>query len=68
MLVPTATRSGPGPAAAATERSSGDQTETEEDSKRVPPEPLAQGGFVGVLTFGRPSEAEMEGGQTFPRK
>lgn len=65
MLVPTATRSGPGPAA---ERSSGDQTETEEDSKRVPPEPLAKGGVVGVLTFGRPSEAGMEGGQTFPGK
>lgn len=52
----------------AAERSSGDQKETEEDFKRVPPEPLARGGFVGVLTFGLQSEAEREGGQTFPGK
>lgn len=64
--MPTATSGGPSPSAA--ERSSGDQKETEEDFKRVPPEPLARGGFVAVLTFGLQSEAEREGGQTFPRK
>lgn len=52
------------PAPPPPKRGWGDETAV----KGVPAEPLAPRGFVCMLTFGLQSEAEMEAGQTVPRK